>query len=73
MTMKREEKPQVVDLNERRKAIQAREAAARAAQAKAARAAKTGGSVLGGRKHAGAILLILALVLMAIYVLPRFL
>ena len=73
MTMKREEKPQVVDLNERRKAIQAREAAAIAAQAQAARAAKTGGSVLGGRKHAGAILLILALVLMAIYVLPRFL
>ena len=73
MAMKREEKPQVVDLNERRKAIQAREAAARAAQAKAARTAKTGGSVLGGRKHAGVILLILALVLMAIYVLPRFL
>ena len=73
MGMKREEKPQVVDLNERRKALQAKEAAAKAAQAKAARQAKPGGSMLGGRKHAGLILLVIALVLMAIYVLPRFL
>ena len=73
MGMKREEKPQVVDLNERRQALQAKEAAAKAAQAKAARQAKTGGSMLGGRKHAGLILLVIALVLMAIYVLPRFL
>ena len=43
------------------------------AQAKAARQAKTGGSMLGGRKHAGLILVVIALVLMAIYVLPRFL
>lgn len=73
MGMKREKEPQVVDLNERRKAIQAKEAAAKATQAKAARQAKTGGSMLGGRKHAGLILLVIALVLMAIYVLPRFL
>jgi preprotein translocase subunit SecF len=73
MGMKREEKPQVVDLNERRKAIQAKEAAAKAAQAKAARQAKTGGSVLGGRKHAPVILVAVVLVLLAIYVLPRFL
>jgi preprotein translocase subunit SecF len=73
MGMKREKEPEIVDLNERRKAIQAREAAARAAQAKAARQARTGGAVLGGRKHARLILLVVALVLMAIYVLPRFL
>jgi hypothetical protein len=73
MGMKREKEPEIVDLNERRKAIQAREAAARAAQAKAARQARTGGAMLGGRKHAGPILLVVVLVLMAIYVLPRFL
>ena len=49
------------------------ELAKQAAQAKAARQAKTGGSMLGGRKHAGLILVVIALVLMAIYVLPRFL
>ena len=71
--MKPERKPQVVDLNERRKAIAAREAAAKAAQAKAARQAKSGGSLLGGRRHAGWILLAAALILGAIYILPRFL
>jgi hypothetical protein len=71
--MKPEREPQVVDLNERRKANAARQAAAKAAQAKAARQARSGGSVLGGRRHAGWILLIVALVLAAIYVLPKFL
>ena len=54
-----------------RKAVQAREAAAKAAREKAARQAKTGGSMLGGRKHAGPILILLILVLLAIFVLPR--
>lgn len=71
--MKPEREPQVVDLTERRKALAAREAAAKAAQAKAARQAKSGGSMLGGRRHAGWILLALALVMAAIYILPRFL
>jgi hypothetical protein len=72
MGMKPEKDPEVIDLAERRKAIQAREAAAKAASEKAARQAKSGGSVLGGRKHAGLILLAIALALAAIFLLPRF-
>jgi hypothetical protein len=67
-------KPEVVDLNQHRKAAQARAAAEKAAAQKAARqrAAASRQGFLGGRRHAGLILLALALVLLALYVLPRF-
>lgn len=68
-----EKEPEVIDLAQRRKALQAREAAAKAAREKAERQARTGGSVIGGRKHAGWILLAVALVLLAIYLAPAFL
>jgi hypothetical protein len=71
--MKPEKDPEVVDLAQHRKAVQAREAAAKAAREKTVRQAQAGGSVLGGRKHAGLILLVVALVLAAIFLLPGFL
>lgn len=71
--MKPEKEPEVIDLAQRRKALQAREAAAKAAREKAERQARTGGSVIGGRKHAGWILLAVALALLAIYLAPAFL
>ena len=71
--MKPEKEPEVIDLAQHRKAVKAREAAEKAARDKAARQAKSGGSVLGGRRHAGWILLALGLVLLAIYLGPRFL
>ena len=71
--MKPEKDPEVVDLAQHRKAVQAREAAAKAAREKAARQAKSGGSMLGGRKHAGLILILVAVALLAIFVLPRLL
>ena len=46
--------------------------AAKAAREKAERMARSGGSVIGGRKHAGWILLAVVLVLLALYVAPRF-
>ncbi|HEY9235771.1 MULTISPECIES: hypothetical protein [Phenylobacterium] len=70
--MKPEKEPEVIDLAQRRKALQAREAAAKAAREKAERMARSGGSVIGGRKHAGWILLAVVLVLLALYVAPRF-
>lgn len=73
MSMKPEKEPEVVDLAEHRKTLKAREAAAKAARDKAARQAKTGGSMLGGRRHAGLILVAVFLALLALFVLPRFL
>jgi hypothetical protein len=75
--MKRDE-PEVIDLIKHRKAVEARQAAAKAAREKAAKAARKAPgrgseSLLGGRRHAGLILLAFALVILAIYVLPRFL
>jgi hypothetical protein len=73
MTMKPEKEPEVIDLAARRKAVQAREAAEKAARDKAARLARSGGAVLGGRKHAGLILIVVILIALAIYLGPRFL
>lgn len=72
--MKRDE-PEVIDLADRRKAMQAQAAKAKAAAAKAARhrAAANRQGLLGGRKHAGLILLAVALALLALYLGPRFL
>lgn len=71
--MKPEKEHEVIDLAQRRKALQAREAASKAAREKAEREVRSGGSIVGGRKHAGWILLAVALVLLAIYVAPAFL
>ena len=65
--------PTLVDLAQHRKAVQAREAAAKAAREMAARQAKSGGSMLGGRRHAGLILIVVIVALLAIFVLPRLL
>lgn len=72
--MEPERKPEIVDLSLHRKAVQAREAEAKAAAQKAARdrAAANRQGLLGGRKNAGWILLAVAVVLLALYVLPRF-
>lgn len=72
--MKRDE-PQVIDLAGRRKAMEAEAAQAKAAAEKAARQRAAAGrqGVLGGRRHAGLILLAFALVLLGLFVLPRFL
>ena len=72
--MKRDE-PEVIDLANRRKAMAAQAAQAKAAAEKAARERAAAGrqGILGGRKHAGLILLAFALALLALFVLPRFL
>lgn len=72
--MEPERKPEIVDLSQHRKAVQAKEAQAKAATQKAARdrAAASRQGVLGGRKNAGLILLAVAVVLLALYIVPRF-
>lgn len=71
--MKRDE-PEVIDLAGRRKAMAEQAAQAKAAAAKAAkqRAAASRQGFLGGRRHAGLILLVVALVLLALYLGPMF-
>lgn len=69
--MKRDE-PEVIDLAGRRKAMAEEAAKAKAAAAKTAkqRAAASRQGLLGGRRHAGLILLAVALVLLALYLGP---
>lgn len=69
--MKRDE-PEVIDLAGRRKALEAEAAQAKAAAQKAARqrAAASRQGLLGGRRHAGLILLAVAVVLLALYLGP---
>ena len=69
--MNAEKEPQVVDLAARRKAVAARQAAEKKAGERAERLARSGGSMLGGRKHAGLILAIVILALLALYLGPR--
>ncbi|MFN3513331.1 MAG: hypothetical protein ACK41C_09820 [Phenylobacterium sp.] len=72
---KPEREAEVVDLRRHRKAAEARAAEAKAAAQRAARAraAASRQGILGGRRHAGLILLAVALGLLALFVLPRLL
>ncbi len=72
--MKPEREPEIIDLAGRRKAMAEQAAQAKAAAEKEAkaRAAASRQGMLGGRRHAGVIVLVVVLVMLAIYVLPRF-
>lgn len=69
--MKRDE-PEVIDLAGRRKAMAEQQAQAKAAAEKAARQRAAAGrqGLLGGRRHAGLILLAVAVLLLALYLGP---
>lgn len=73
--MKPEKKPEVIDLQAHRKAVQARAAEAKAAADKAAKAkaAASRQGVLGGRRHSGLILAAVILGALLLFVLPNFL